>query len=169
MGMSYIFNNITNLNKHWFKTNIKQRLKDIYDQKWAETVFNNSTCLNYRTMTIEKKMHNYLSKLPSQYMFALCKFKCANHRMPIITGRYQNIPFDDRKCTLCDLNEIGDEFHYLLVCPFFKDSRVKYIKRYYYGHPNANKMTKQFNEINDRKMLRLAKSLHIILQYLKNG
>ena len=42
------------------------------------------------------------------------------------------------------LDEIGDEFHYLLVCPLFKDSRVKYIKRFYYGHPNTNKMTKLF-------------------------
>ena len=38
--------------------------------------------------------------------------------MPVNRLRYQNIPRYDRKCEKCDLNEIGDEFHYLFVCPF---------------------------------------------------
>ena len=51
LGYSYLFNDLLLVNKNQFKNSIKIRLKDIYDQKWAEAVFNNSFCLNYRAMT----------------------------------------------------------------------------------------------------------------------
>ena len=54
MGYSYLLNDINFVDKNYFKNSIKLRLKDIYDQKWAESVFNNSICLNYRAMTTKK-------------------------------------------------------------------------------------------------------------------
>ena len=39
------------------------------------------------------------------------------------TGRYNSVPYENRKCQLCDLNEIGDEFHFLFICSKFTDER----------------------------------------------
>ena len=169
MGMTYLFNDITNINRNHFKDIAKLRLNDIYNQNWSFQVFNNSTCLNYRSMTTHKQLQNYLIKLPSQYMYALCKFKCANHKLPIVIGRYTGIAIDDRKCTLCKLNEIGDEFHYLFKCTFFNDDRNKYIKRYYYVQPNMNKMTQLFNTTNNKDILNLGKFTYNIIQQFKRG
>ena len=36
------------------------------------------------------------------------------------TGRWENVPSDERKCQLCTKTDIGDEFHYLLCCKFFE-------------------------------------------------
>ena len=171
VGMSSSFNSITNDNKTWFKNTIKQKLNDIYHQNWSATVFSNSTCINYRVMTVHKNLQKYLLKLPSQYRYAICKFKCANHKMPIVNGRYANIAVDDRKCTLCNLKpkEIGDEFHYLFKCPFFKEERVRYIKRYFYNHPNMYKMTQLFNDVSYKEMLKLGKFIYIIICHFRNG
>ena len=173
IGMSNCFDNITNMNNNWFKNTIKLKINDSYNQIWSAYVFNNSTCLNYRAMTERKFLQDYLLKLPSQYMYAMCKFKCANHRMPIVSGRHNGIPVDDRKCNLCDLNDhfnkIGDEFHYLFNCPFFREDRVKYLKRYFYTAPNMYKMTQLFNYVNKKTMLKLAKFICIILNKFKNG
>jgi hypothetical protein len=38
----------------------------------------------------------------------------AAHKLPVESGRYTKTPYEDRFCTLCQSNEIGDEFHYLL-------------------------------------------------------
>ena len=38
------------------------------------------------------------------------------HKFPVETGRYKNIPYNDRICKHCDLNEIGNEQHYLMSC-----------------------------------------------------
>ena len=167
--MSNFFNCITTVNKTWFKNTIKQKLNDIYYQNWSLSVFRNSTCLNYRVMTIHKHLQNYLLKLPSQYRYAICKFKCANHKMPIVSGRYSNIAVDARKCTLCNLKprEIGDEFHYLFKCPFFKEERVRYIKRYFYNHPNMYKMTQLFNDVNHRDLLNIGKFIYTIICHFR--
>ena len=120
-------------------------------------------------MTTHKKLQNYFIKLPSQYMYAICKFKCANHKLPIVIGRYTEVAIDDRKCTLCSLNEIGDEFHYLFKCTFFNDDRAKYVKSHYYMHPNMNKMTQLFNATSRKEILNLGKFTYNIIQHFKNG
>ena len=51
-------------------------------------------------MTTQKKLQNYFIKLPIQYMHAICKFKCTNHKLPIVIGRYTDVALDDRLCTL---------------------------------------------------------------------
>ena len=172
IGMHSSFNNITIANKVWFKNTIKQKLNDSYIHKWSISVFNSSTCLNYRAMTESKQLQKYLLQLPSQYMYAMCKFKCANHRMPIVSGRYSGISVDERKCELCDLddhyNTNGDEFHYLFNCPFFREDRVRHIKRYYYTSPNTYKMTQLFNYVSKREMLELGKFIYIIINYFRN-
>ena len=128
---------------------------------------NNSTCLNYRVMTIVKKTQNYILKLPKQYVYALCKFKCANHRMPIVNGRYANIPVEERVCTLCQTNKLGDEFHYLFECPFFRTQRTTHLPRYYYTLPNMHKMMQLFESSDTKEMLNLAKFTDIIIRQFR--
>ena len=169
MGYSYLLNDINFVDKNYFKNSIKLRLKDIYDQKWAESVFNNSVCLNYRAMTTKKQLKSYLTNLPSQYMFALCKFKCANHKLPIVTGRYQGIPVDERICTLCDIPDVGDEFHYLYKCSYFNDLRIRCLNRQYYINPNMEKTEQLFNVNNKTELLNLAKFVYQIVNKFKNN
>ena len=38
--------------------------------------------------------------------------------MPVEIGRWQNIELEDRKCTVCNKNTLGDELHYLMECLF---------------------------------------------------
>ena len=52
------------------------------------------------------------------------------------------------KCTLCSLKEIGNLYHYLLVCPKFKFARMEHISKYYYKQPNRNKLIELLNVKN---------------------
>ena len=163
IGESNFFDNVRNLpGPDWFKSKIKLRINDIYNQKWSSDVANNSVCLNYKLMTEQKKLQKYF-KLPRQYIYAICKFKCANSRIPTIVGRYTNIPIEDRTCTLCESNEMGGEFHYLFQCSKFNDERIKYIKKYYYNNPNVYKMNSLFNESSKKQMLNLAKFIYEVI------
>ena len=53
--MTNIFDDTSNVNKMCFKNNSRLRLKDLCAQKWTEEVNKNSTCYNYRAMTVVKK------------------------------------------------------------------------------------------------------------------
>lgn len=39
-----------------------------------------------------------------------------NHHLSIETGRCNNLSREDRKCNLCEANQIDDEYHYVLEC-----------------------------------------------------
>ena len=60
-------------------------------------------------------------------------------------------------CTLCDLNVNGDEYHYIMICPYFRHSRKLYLKHYFYTRPNMLKFSQLFSSDNKPTLSRLAK------------
>ena len=57
----------------------------------------------------------YLVSLPINQRNFFMQIRTRNHSLPIVTGRWQKIQHEERLCNLCK-SEIGDEFHYVLVC-----------------------------------------------------
>ena len=49
--------------------------------------------------------------------------------MPIEWDRYLGTQRDDRICEFCGIHKIGDEFHYMLECTYFNDTRKVYLPR----------------------------------------
>ena len=45
-------------------------------------------------------------------------------------GRYYRVDLDDRVCTLCNMNEIEDEIHFLVSCSSYTDIRNIYFSKY---------------------------------------
>jgi hypothetical protein len=56
------------------------------------------------------------------------------HRLPIETEGWQHISKNDRVCVS---NEIGDEYHYVILCSALKDERKKSLQHYCTQNPNA--------------------------------
>lgn len=54
-------------------------------------------------------------------------------------GRWNNTPREDRKCGLCEANQIGDEFHFVLECSALSHLRKKLFINYYLKNPNILK------------------------------
>ena len=47
-----------------------------------------------------------------------------NNYLPVEKGRWYKQDRINRKCRLCNLNEIGDEFHYLFKCHFLQTIKL---------------------------------------------
>ena len=76
----------------------------------------------------------YLSQVQNvKHRQAVTKLRISAHKLPVETGRYRNIPYNDPICKHCDLNEIGNEQHYLLSCSntMFRIVRNKFIDNLY--------------------------------------
>ena len=105
----------------------------------------------------------FLISLPHSSSIPMVKFRTANHKLPIEVGRWENIVYEDRKCNLCDKNDLGDEFHYLLICPYFQNERKDLLKRYYYLRPNTIKFQELLNCKNKQVLLNLSKFMKLIM------
>jgi hypothetical protein len=81
----------------------------------------------------------YLS-LEIQLASVLYKFRSSGLQLAVETGRYVNIPKEQRLCIYCNMNVIENEYHFLLICPNYTLLRKMYIPNYYIQWPNVNKL-----------------------------
>ena len=89
-----------------------------------------------KTISILKK---YLVNVSKFYYSKIIKYRTGNHRLPVETGRWDDIPLNERICKICTKDDIGDEYHYLFTCDFFKSDRKLYLKPFFCVKPNILK------------------------------
>ena len=166
-GMTYIWENPNIIENHSFKKAIKLRLIDIYNQNWHAEVMRSNVCLNYRIFKETKILEYYLKNLDLKERINLCKFRCGNTLIPVVTGRFYGLDFEDRVCLLCNKGDIGDEYHYVMACAFFKKERQKFIDVYYWNNPNCIKFGSLFSSNDIKTLCNLSKFTKIISDKFK--
>jgi hypothetical protein len=120
-GMPYIWYTHTFINSYWIVNVVKLSLKDKFKQSWHTSIQNSPKTFFFLmfqgSIEIWKK---YLEIRDHKYLLDSFKLRTRNHKLPIECGRRQCIERNRRLCKLCQKQEIGDEFQYILECPFFK-------------------------------------------------
>ena len=165
-GYGYLWNIFSDVDAKWLTLSFKQKIKDQYMQTWKSNISQTSsaTCYNFVKETFEQS--NYIKILPKKYCKIMLAFLCRNHRLPIEVGRWHSIPLTERKCQLCKTC-IGDEFHYVLECKNLINERKKYVKTYYYRHPNILKYNLLINSEKKTELIKLCQFLDIIMKSVK--
>ena len=167
VGKSFIWlSQGQNISNDLLKLQVKQSLRDQFIQQWSSDIFTSSKCCNYRIFKCEFGFETYLTKLPIKLREFFTKFRCRNHKLPIEQGIYAGIAKDERLCTLCDLNEMGDEFHYLFNCTHFSLVRKTHLKKFYRYHVSSLKMKLLFN-LCDVQCIKLCKFIKHIMQAMR--
>ena len=146
---------------------IKQTLIDQFIQNWNGLLQNSSKGKNYALFKDNTSQEKYLTILNGNLAKIMLKFRTGNHKLPVEVGRWHNIELTDRKCQLCHSSSIGDEFHYILECSFFKTERQSLVSQYFYKRPNILKFKQLFSMENRLKLTRLAKFMKIIMSHFK--
>ena len=146
---------------------VKCRLMDQFKQNWCMNIFELPKALNYRIYKVSHNFENYLTCLPADLRRAYSHFRCMNHKLPIEKGRFWGVSRDDRICDLCNMGNLGDEFHYIFECSFFSTERKKLVPHNFIVNPNSIKFCDLFNTDDYRTLFRLAKFCKIILSVVK--
>ena len=147
---------------------IKQTLHHQFLQMWRANLNTSSKGKNFNYFKDAVCLENYFLILPKHLYLKMVHFRTGNHKMPVETGRWQNIELDDRKCTICDKNTLGDEFHYLMECHFFKRDRERLLPREYHKRPNILKYRKLLTSCDERSLHKLALFMGIIIQHFRS-
>jgi hypothetical protein len=145
LGLNYIWDTQHVRSLNWLKETVKLRLGDQYLQYWHNEVFQSTKSLTYRLIKENLELEAYFNILSRNNYITFLRFRLSNHFLPIEKGRWSKVPRENRICTLCSLDEIGDEFHYLFICDKFKDERSINLKKFYTIHPNVIKFKQLFN------------------------
>lgn len=69
----------------------------------------------------------YLTKpIPNEYMYSfrnIKKYHVSFHQSRFEREIFHNIQNSKRFCKLCSPSEIEDDFHFILICPFYKEKK----------------------------------------------
>lgn len=148
---------------------VKSILTDQFQQKWFSNLNNSNKGKNYSVFKSKVDLEKYLLILKKKDHMPLVKLRTGNHHLPVETGRWNNIDISDRKCNLCNLNDVGDELHYVLKCPFFNQNRLIYIKQYFWKRPSTLKFSQLMTSTSPKQLLNLSKFVQSILKYFSDN
>ena len=115
-----------------FNQIFKKIVKDNSLQEWYSDINETSKAYHYKIFKCIFESENYLSlDIPAKYIHTFSKFRCSSHKLFVETGRHRDIPYHHRICSLCTLNQIEDEFHFMCICPLYSDVRERYFPNKY--------------------------------------
>ena len=142
-------------------TIIENRLKDIHQQLILSCIQNSSKGALYQHLVDNFTLQFYLRKsLDNRCQIYIAKFRLSSHNLKIESGRFHNVTRRNRICNLCQLQDIEDEFHFILKCPIYNEYRQKFVKRYYRTRPSVFKLTQLLSTNNIKELNNLGKYLY---------
>ena len=160
LGLNYLWDDV--IQNNCFINIVENRMKDMYRQTLLSDISRSSKGFLYQHMVDNFTMQYYLCKpVPAIYKKYISKFRLSSHNLNIEKGRYTNENRRNRICTRCTLNDIEDEFHFILVCPFYSSLRKKYVKKFYYERPSVYKVIKLLSVNNVKELCNLGKYLYL--------
>lgn len=160
-GLSGVWLTQNVIDPRGFKLAVERQLKDQWVTQWNEHLTNKAICSTYRTYKSVFCIEDYLLKLEKGDRIIMTKLRAGNNKLPVITGRHRNINREERICTKCNDNVVGDEYHLLFVCQNEDLVRLRneYISHFYRQNPTQNKHILLMSNSNKKIMMGLVKFL----------
>ena len=109
-------------------------IQDIYVKNFFQVINRNvgvdgksgNKLRTYALMKKEYKLEDYLmADLSRKKATNLAQLRTSAHNLAIETGRYARpaVPSSERKCKMCDLDEVEDEVHFVNRCTVYEEDR----------------------------------------------
>ena len=115
---------IGNTNK--FMLFFKDSIVRIFTERWRQDIERSSKLRTYSLVKKSLCVEPYISNIEGNHLIiAMASYRMSSHDLKIERGRYNNpiTPINQRICTRCESNEIGDEIHRLLHCNAMNNKR----------------------------------------------
>ena len=160
-GLSYLWLNQSIIETNQAKQLIHTIIKWVASHNWYTYISTSSMCIMYRLFKKQLDFEEYVLSCNYRERISLKKYRCANSKIPVYNQIYM---YATELCTLCDPNENGYEYHYIMICPCSRQSRELYLK--HYARSNMLKSDYLFSSENKRTLSRLENSkshLHFII------
>lgn len=160
LGFSYLWINqeISQLQLNM----VIQRVYDHFLQEFYTSVQLTSKMAIFKITTKHFQLEKYITSVNiDKHRISLSRFRCSAHKLMIEEGRFRGIDRDARICPMCSMNIVEDEYHFLLVCPVYRELRKIHLPKYYCRWPSKYKFIKLLNEDRDNVLRKFAKYVYL--------
>ena len=127
----------------------------------------------YKLFKGELRLESYLNcNLPKNLYRSIARFRLSSHNLYIELGRHKRpyVIAEERICKRCDINDIEDEFHCMVICTKWDAIRVDlfqvcyvHIENFTVLHPKEQFLKIMINK-NPELNYALGKFLNIVLK-----
>ena len=118
----------------------------MYISEWRFGVEICSSITFYREIKCTFDRADYLQVLENRkFRNVVAKLRLTSHTLFVETGRHRQIPRQDRKCIYCHIEDVQDEYHFILICPFYHNIRNTHIPRYFRTRPSMFRFVQLLN------------------------
>jgi hypothetical protein len=160
LGFAYMCN-LNNISENHVNM-IIQRIYDNYLQKWSSDLELSPKLDSYKIFKNAFEHEKYLDCVVNNlHRTSLSRFRCSAHRLAIEEGRFRNIARQNRICHKCNSNQVESEYHFLLVCPYYYELRLKTLPKYFITWPTIYKFKNIMKSKSISIMKKLAKFIYL--------
>ena len=140
---------------------VGSKLKSVQEEVWQAAIQVKPKLRTYTKFKENLVCENCILEIGPKYRRSiLSQFRCGILPLHIETGRYRNVPAEDRNCTFCP-QDIENEFHFMCICPSYSDIRKTLFTNVTQSSPGFLDLTieEKFIEIMKNHQLAAAKYL----------
>ena len=140
---------------------VKTKLNDKFKTDWEHHCSTKPKLRTYVTFKNDTKVAKHLQcNLPKYERSLISQLRLGVLPLRIETGRYSNLAINDRKCLLCNSNEIENEEHFMFSCNLYNSERQKL----------ENTIGVNFNSLNNTgKFETVFKHPYTLSKYVKSA
>ena len=97
-------------------------LQDIARQNWRADLESSTKLITYNEYKSLLNIEKYLKVIHNYFICKqLAKLHTSNHDLMIEKGRHHGTEVANRTFEQCDMQQVEDEYHFLLQCPKYDD------------------------------------------------
>jgi len=160
LGLNYLWEIDTVTNIH--VKQVTQRIYDQYTQHWHYEINNSPKLETYALFKTTFEFEKYLNCIQNNnHIIALTRLRCSAHKLAIEEGRHRNIERKQRLCMKCNMKAIESEYHFVLVCPLYRDIRQNCFSKYYCSWPSMQKFNNLMLSNQKSIIIKLAKYVYL--------
>ena len=152
-------------NQDSLKQLCKTRSRELYIQEWQLAKDHCPKLDLYNKFKTVFRAELYLNAITNyKVRVSLTRLRITAHNLAIETGRYDGRERQERICNKCDLNEVEDEYHFVMKCTLYRDFRHIYINEYFIVNPSIDKFVALLSSTNKNVIQQLGRFVNIALK-----
>jgi len=111
------------LDEKTWSTIVKEKIQAREQKRWLERMKEKPKLRTYITLKKELKQEMYLTVRDRCGVPEFTRLRGGTNRLKIEKGRFEKLAPEDRICEFCGTGEVENEFHFMMICPLYREFR----------------------------------------------